>query len=174
MLKISPNCSVAARQAVGLPPRRRTSWGIAIMAGVLFLMTALNLTPAAAQDYKIGDIELSGLSARAMLPGAKVGGAYLTIINHGNEDDRLISISSDRASPVQIHEMKIDNGVMTMRELKAGITIPAGQTVTLKPGGYHLMFMNVTQPFRKGETVKAKLTFEKAGAIELELPVGTP
>lgn len=126
---------------------------------------------AFAHEFKIGEIEIGHPYSRAMLPGAKVGGGYLKLVNNG-ADDRLIGITSDRAASVQLHEMKIDNGVMVMRELKDGIDVPANTTVELKPGGYHVMFMNVIQPFKEHEMVKATLTFEKAGKVDVEFMVG--
>lgn len=126
---------------------------------------------ALAHDFKVGQFEIDHPHARAMLPGAKVGGGYLTIINNG-ADDRLVAIATTRAGDAQLHEMKIDGEVMVMRELKDGVALPAGATVELKPGGYHVMFMNVGQPFKEGETVKATLTFEKAGSVDVEFAVG--
>lgn len=127
---------------------------------------------AGAHGFKVGDLEIGHPYSRAMLPGAKVGGGYLKIVNPGKTDDRLVSVSSDRAASVQIHEMSMDGTVMKMRELPQGIPVPAGDTVELKPGGYHLMFMNVSQPFKEGEMVKAVLNFEKAGPVEVEFAVG--
>ncbi|MDR6820977.1 copper(I)-binding protein [Neorhizobium sp. 2083] len=124
-----------------------------------------------AQEFKVGDIEITQPYARAMLPGAKVGGGYLKVINSGSAD-RLVSATAERAASVQLHEMKMDGGIMVMRELKTGIAIPANAITALKPGGYHVMFMNVRQPFKEGETVKATLTFEKAGPVDVEFMVG--
>ncbi|MGF0524440.1 copper uptake system-associated protein [Agrobacterium pusense] len=124
-----------------------------------------------AHGFKIGEVQISHPYARAMLPGAKLGGGYLKIVNDGAAD-RLVSAKSDRATSVQLHEMKMDGGIMIMRELKDGITIPANTTVELKPGGYHVMFMNVTRPLKEGEMVKATLFFEKAGTVEVEFQVG--
>ena len=101
------------------------------------LATILTLTfPAVvhAHGLKIGDIHIGHPYARAMLPGAKVGGGYLKIDN-GGAADRLVSVRSDRATSVQLHEMKMDGGIMIMGELKDGITIPANTTVELMPGG---------------------------------------
>jgi periplasmic copper chaperone A len=138
-------------------------------------ITALAFASAAlAHGFKVGDIEIGHPYARAMLPGAEVGGGYLKLTNEGGTDDRLVSAVSDRAGSIQLHEMKIDNGVMIMRELQGGIAVPKGKSVELKPGGYHVMFMNVKQPFKEGETIKATLTFEKAGSIEVEFVVGAP
>jgi copper(I)-binding protein len=139
-----------------------------IAVAAAFAMPAI----ASAHDFKVGDIEIARSYSRAMLPGAKVGGGYLKITNNGSTD-RLISAKSDRAASVQLHEMKMDGGIMIMRELKDGITVPANTTVELKPGGYHVMFMNVTQPFKEGEMVKATLIFEKAGAVQVEFQVGS-
>lgn len=128
---------------------------------------------AHAHGFKLGEIAIGHPYSRAMLPGAKVGGGYLKITNDGAAD-RLVGVTSGRARSVQLHEMKTDDGIMTMRELKDGIEVPAGTTVELKPGGYHVMFMDVTEPFKEGEMVKATLTFEKAGTVEVEFQVGPP
>lgn len=109
-----------------------------------------------------GDIKAESAYSRAMLPVAKVGGGYLTIINSGAAD-RLVSASSEPAGDVQNHEMKMDGGVMEMRELKDGVAVPAHGPVELKPGSYHLMFMQVDKPFKEGETVKATLPSKRPG-----------
>ncbi len=129
------------------------------------------VTAAMDMMIKAGDLELTGMWARAMLPGQPAGGGFVTIRNTGTEDDRLLSVSTDAAGMAQVHEMAIVDGIMKMRHLADGLVIPAGETVELKPGGYHLMFMKVTEPFREGATVKVTLTFQKAGTVELELPV---
>lgn len=125
--------------------------------------------PAAA--VTIGALELSGPFTRATLPGAKVGGGFMTILNTGETDDLLVSAVSPAAKDVQIHEMKMEGEVMQMRELADGLVIPAGSTVTLQPGGLHIMFMGITAPFVKGTTVPLTLTFEKAGSVDLQLAV---
>lgn len=135
------------------------------------LLATLSFGTVEAHEFKIGQIDIGHPHSRAMLPVAKVGGGYLKIINNGPAD-RLVSASSDRAGRVEFHEMKMNGAIMEMRELEGGITIPAKTTVELKPGGYHVMFMNVTQPFKEGEMVKAKLVFEKAGSVDVEFAVG--
>lgn len=119
----------------------------------------------------LGDLELSGPFTRATLPGAKVGGGFLTILNKGETDDRLVSATSPAAKDVQIHEMKMEGEVMQMRQLTDGVVIPAGSTVTLQPGGLHIMFMGINAPFAQGATVPVTLTFEKAGTVTLDLAV---
>ena len=137
--------------------------------GLAFLSSSL----ASADDVKIGNLTISAPYVRAMVPGAPVGGGYMTITNTGGTDDRLMAASSPRAATVQIHEMKMDNDVMIMRELAGGLAIPAGKTIELKPGGYHLMFMKVAAPFLQGQTVRTSLKFEKAGTAEIDFRVGS-
>jgi copper(I)-binding protein len=118
-----------------------------------------------------GDLEISAYRAKAMLPGQPVGGGYLTIANKGAAPDRLIAVTSPSAGMVEIHEMKMVDDVMTMRPVEGGLEIPAGATVELKPGGAHLMFMMVTEPFKEGGEVPVTLEFEKAGKVDVKLPV---
>ena len=108
--------------------------------------------------------------ARATPPGAQVGAGYVTLQNKGAAD-RLVSATVDVVDHVEIHEMSMDGGVMKMRRLPSGLELPAGKSVELKPGGYHLMLMGLKQPLKVGETVKATMTFEKAGAVPVELKV---
>ena len=127
---------------------------------------------ALADDYKAGDLSLSHAWTRATPPKAKAGGGFVEIVNTGSEADRLIAASSNVAAKTEIHEMAVTDGVMKMRELEDGIEIPAGETVTLKPGGLHIMFMGLTQSFEEGSSVPVVLTFEKAGDVDIELAVG--
>lgn len=137
---------------------------------ILALSLAIAAAPALAEESKAGDIVIESAWARATPKGAEVGGGYLTIENKGAASDRLTGGTADFAK-VEIHRMKTENGVMTMRELKNGLAIPAHGSAVLSPGGYHLMFAHLTKPLVKGETVKATLDFERAGAIEVEFPV---
>lgn len=127
---------------------------------------------AHAQDgVTVGDLMISGAFTRATLPNAPVGGGYVTITNTGDEADRLLDAQSSFSPDVQIHEMAVVNDVMQMSQLPDGLEIPAGETVTLEPGGLHLMFMDISQPFVEGETVPVTLSFERAGDVEIELAV---
>jgi len=120
---------------------------------------------------KAGDLEVTGAFTKAMLPGQPVGGGYFTVKNNGQADDMLVSVSSPAAGAVEMHEMAMQGEVMKMRKLEGGIAIPAGKSVELTPGGLHLMFMKVTEPFKAGGTVPVTLTFEKAGKVDLALPI---
>ncbi len=126
---------------------------------------------AHAAEITIGTLTLVDPYVRATLPNAPVGGGFVTISNTGAADDRLISASSPAAGMVQIHEMKMDGDVMKMAELPDGLVLPAGQSVELKPGGFHIMFMQLKQQFVEGTTVPVTLTFEKAGSITVEFAV---
>ncbi len=138
---------------------------------LLAALALLAATPAFAHDITFGALELNGPFARATLPNAPVAGGFLTIVNTGSEDDRLVSASADIARETQIHEMAMEGDVMKMRELPDGIVIPAGGSVVLEPGGYHLMMMGLTGALVEGETVPVTLTFEKAGAVTVDLHI---
>ncbi|MDB5615597.1 MAG: copper chaperone PCu(A)C [Devosia sp.] len=141
-----------------------------------FAAALLFVTPAFAHNgvVHLGPLNISGPFTRATLPNAPVGGGFMTIENTGTEADRLVSVTSTVAKDTQIHEMAMQGDVMKMRELPEGLEIPAGETVALSPGGFHLMFMGLTQPFVEGQTVTVTLTFEKAGTVDVVLPVMTP
>ena len=123
------------------------------------------------ETAKLGALELGEPYTKAMLPGQPVGGGYFTIRNTGGEADTLISASSPIAGTVELHAMEMNGSVMRMRKLDKGIVIQAGRTVELKQSGLHLMFNDVTKPFRQGDSVPVTLTFEKAGTIDIILPV---
>jgi copper(I)-binding protein len=125
----------------------------------------------AAPAVTLGALEISGGFARATLPNAPVGGAYLTIVNSGSTDDTLVAVTTPAAETAQLHEMKMDGEVMKMSELPGGVPVPAGQTVTLQPGGLHIMLMQLTQPLVEGSSIKLTLTFAGAGTVDVEVPV---
>jgi copper(I)-binding protein len=138
---------------------------------VLAALVALAAFPALAQQFKAGDITIDRPWSRATPKGAAVGVGYFVIHNHGATPDKLTGGSADFADAVSVHEMIEDNGVMRMRELTAGLEIPANGEVALSPKGYHVMFTGLKQPLKKGESVKATLTFEHAGTIAVEFEV---
>jgi len=126
---------------------------------------------ASAHSYKLGALEIGDPWSRATPPTAPTGGGYLSIKNTGTEPDRLISVSSPAAGTVQVHEMKMEGNVMRMREFDSPLEIKPGETVTLAPGGMHLMMMGLKAPLKQGEKVPLTLVFEKAGKIDVELAV---
>jgi copper(I)-binding protein len=122
-----------------------------------------------AQNASVGSIKIENAYTRATAPGQQVAGGFLKIENKGSAD-QLVSASSPVAGEVQLHEMSMEGNVMKMRQVK-DIAVPAGGSVELKPGGLHLMLMNIKAPLAAGETVPVKLKFAKAGEVEVKLPV---
>ena len=143
------------------------------LASALVALT-LSLTPisaATAQDYTIGAIRISQPWTREPPKSARVAGGFMTITNTGTEPDRLIGGTAVFSARFEVHEMTMVDGVMRMRELKPGLDIKPGETVVLKPGSYHVMFMDLTAPPKQGDVVKGTLVFEKAGTIEIAYKV---
>lgn len=135
------------------------------------LLSCFSACPAGAQEVKAGDLVISQAWSRATPGGAKIGGGYLTIENKGSAPDRLVGASADVAAKVEVHEMTMKNGVMTMRPLEKGVTIEPGKTVKLAPGGYHLMLFDLKSPLKQGEKLPVTLEFEKAGKVKISLDV---
>lgn len=126
---------------------------------------------ALAGEVTVGDLKIDQPYARATVPGAPVAGGYMTITNTGSRPDRLVGGSAPFAAKVEIHEMKMQGDIMKMRELTKGLEIPAKGSVTLKPGGYHVMFMKLKEQLMEGEKRTATLVFEKAGKVDLQFAV---
>ena len=126
---------------------------------------------AGAKIYKAGSLSIEAPWTRATPGGAQVAGGYMKITNAGKDVDRLVNGSFPNAARFEVHEMAVEGGVMKMRPLTKGLEIAPGQTVELKPGGYHVMFMGLKQGPKEGQTIKGTLMFEKAGTVEIEYRV---
>ena len=109
--------------------------------------------------------------ARATAPGATVAGGYMIIRNSGAAPDRLVGTSSPASAKVELHVHIMENNVMKMREVP-GFDVPAKGTFELKPGGAHLMFIDIKRPFKEGEKIPVRLKFEKAGDVSADFHVG--
>jgi copper(I)-binding protein len=132
---------------------------------------------ASASAQHAGSLQVSGAWARATPKGAQVGGGYLKITNNGTTPDRLVGGSSSVAGKFEVHATSMSGGVARMRELANGLEIRPGETVELKPGGNHVMFVGLKQPLERGKPFAATLQFEKAGKVEVEFrvePIGAP
>ena len=114
-------------------------------------------------EVTVGSLSLTNLWARATPPKAPTGAGYLTITNTGSEGDTLIAVSTPAAETSELHIMEVKNGIMTMHPVEGGIKIPAGGTVTLAPGGYHLMFIKLKHDLKQGGKLPVTLTFAKGG-----------
>jgi len=134
-------------------------------------LAVLAAQPVAAHDITKGDIVISAPWSRATPAGASVAAGYIVITNKGLSADRLLSFTTDLAGQPEVHEMSHEGGVMKMRPLPKGLAIPAGASVKLEPGGYHLMLLQLKKPLTVGQRYKATLVFEKAGPVEVEFEV---
>jgi copper(I)-binding protein len=141
----------------------KAAWPLAYAALLSLALTA----PVQAEDVKTGDLVITQPWARATPGGAKVAGGYLTIENKGTTPDRLVSGSTNVAKKIEIHEMALNNGVMTMRPIDSGLAIEPGRTVKFAPGGHHLMFVELGSPFKQGDTEAVTLKFERAGEVKV-------
>jgi copper(I)-binding protein len=139
----------------------------------LFILGFLGLALATvhASDYKAGSLSIADPWSRATPKGATLAAGYMKITNTGTTPDRLISGSSDIAPRLEVHEMKMENGVMKMRPVQGGLEIKPGETVELKPESFHIMFVGLMKPLTAGEHIKAALVFEKAGTVNVEYDV---
>jgi copper(I)-binding protein len=131
------------------------------------LTTLATALPAMAADIMVEDAY-----ARSSSMSAKTGAAFMMIHNHGATDDRLIGAASPAAKMVQLHTHEEDaNGVMKMMHVEEGFALPADGMIKMQRGGHHIMFMGITEPFEQGKMLPLTLTFEKAGQVEIEVPV---
>ena len=121
--------------------------------------------------WQMGELEISAPWSRAIPPAAPVAAGYLSIHNRGSQDDRLVEVRSTAAARVEIHELRHEDGMARMRLLPDGLPLPAGETVELRPGGYHLMFITPGDGFVAGRQVAATLVFEHAGELPVEFEV---
>ena len=141
------------------------------MVGHKLLAIAACLVIAGAALAQTGQVEVSNAWARATPPKAETGIAYLTI--RSPTPDRLVSVSSPVAKKVELNTMEMSGMVMKMRPV-ASLDIPAGQPVTLKPGGEHIMLTGLSGALREGQSFPLTLTFEKAGTREVTVAVEKP
>ena len=142
-----------------------------IIAGAFLVSAAYG--QAFAGDLSAGTLTLHQAWARASIGSAKAGAAYLTIVNKGDEVDRLLSVETPAAKVAQLHTNLMKDGIMKMRRVQA-VEIASGEPVVLRPGGLHIMLMGLKAPLQEGETFPLVLTFENAGPIEIPVKVEAP
>ena len=140
------------------------SWGVAL------LLVLGQAGVAGAHSHEKGDIQVRHPWSRATAPGAKVAVGYMEIRNTGAQPDRLIAASTPVAKSVEMHVTQREGEVMKMRQVK-DFEIPARERITLRPGGSHLMLVDVVRSLKKGERFIMRLRFERAGEMEVELEV---
>ncbi len=126
---------------------------------------------ASAHEYHAGKILIGHPWARAMPANSPTGAVYFTLDNQGNSDDKLVQVDTPRAKSAELHNHINDQGVMRMRKVEGGVTIPAGGKVVFAPGKYHVMLFSPTAELKAGERFPMKLHFEKAGDVEVQVVV---
>lgn len=129
-------------------------------AFLIMLVVALAHPMSAHAEIMVGEV-----SVRATVGGMQATGGYVSIHNHGDQDDRLVGVEAAFAERAEIHTMETVDGVMKMRPLAGGLALPAMSHVVLKPGGLHMMFMGLQGPIIPGSTHSITLQFERAGGI---------
>ena len=127
---------------------------------------------AQAQTASSSPMEIDMPWLRATPKGAPVIGGYATVTNTGSSADRVLGATIPVAANAEVHTMTMKDGVMHMQRLENGIPIAPGATVTLEPGGDHLMFFKPTEQIREGQNIKGTILFEKAGAVPVTFAVG--
>lgn len=138
----------------------------------LFAVALLAAVPASAATYRLGGLEVGGPWSRPA--AAKMNGAgFLAITNRGKAADRLMAVESPTARKVELHRSLMTNGVASMQRQDAGIAVPAGKTVTLAPGGYHVMFVGLAKAQKTGDRVPATLVFQSGTRMKVEFEVRT-
>lgn len=136
--------------------------------------TATTATPSATGPTAAnpGDaVRVTKAWARASVPGQKATGAFMTLT--ASTPMQLVRVASPVAGVAEVHEMAMQGGVMRMRAIPS-LALPAGSAVELKPGGHHLMLMDLKQPLKAGETVPLALTLRDAQGRESRLDVQVP
>ena len=139
------------------------------LAAALTLSVA-TLTAAYAADFMAGSLEINDLWVRGSVPGQTNGAGYMQINNPTGVSDRLLSAQSEASTRLELHTVLTENGVAKMRQV-TGIDIPAKGSAKLAPGGFHMMFLQLTGPFKQGELVPVVLKFEKAGEVRVNFTV---
>lgn len=128
--------------------------------------------PVSAHDYTVGTIHIGHPWARETPPGASIGAGYLEITNAGPKADVLVSISSPVAARVEIHQTRVENGIARMMPL-GRLAVPPGAKIVARPGGMHLMFIELKTPLKAGDRIPATLTFARAGTLKVEFHVSS-
>ena len=166
--------------------KMRTYLGVALIALLAIALTAACAPPASqpasgiqasevwARAAKAGEMKSDASSDTGMAMGSMNSAVYMLLTNSGDSPDRLLSAAADVAGAVEIHETRMEGDVMHMQQLTDGIEIPANGQVELKPGGLHVMLIDLRRDLNPGETFPVTLQFEQAGAVTVEAEVRQP
>ncbi|MBU0556656.1 MAG: copper chaperone PCu(A)C [Alphaproteobacteria bacterium] len=157
--------SVPARGA------RASLFGAPIRLVATALLVGALAAPTLAHSVKNGGLTIDHPWARETAQGQSAGGGFMTITNAGRAAERLVGGSTPVAARVEVHTMSMEGGIMRMRPLKDGLPIPPGGSVALKPGSFHIMFMGLKRPLKRGEMVPVTLDFARAGKVTVQFKV---
>lgn len=158
---------------MGTPPGSLEAEGDTAMRKLLrgLIVTALILLPVAPAALAAGDIVIKNPWAwSSNTPQQRTGAAYLTIINRGLREDRLLGASSPLARSVMLHETIRDGDILRMRPVKA-LNLPPGEPIVMRPGSRHLMLTGLRAPLEHGVSVPLTLIFKRAGRLTVQLTV---
>lgn len=158
-----------------LTRRTRNTRLIALLAATMIMAPVAGTTAALAHNHggeaASGGVVINQPYAKATMPGAKVAAAYMQVKNTGKSPVTLTAATTPACEKVEVHTMSMDGGIMRMREVTGGVTIPPGETVKFVSGGMHLMLMGLKQQLTPGTTIPMTLTFTGAPAQTVQFPV---
>ncbi len=144
--------------------------GIVVLFAVMAVVMAVVSVKLSPLDKSAFVVEAPYL--RSSLPTSKSAAAFLVLVNHTGADDRLVAVRSELSGRIELHSHSEDaDGVMRMGEIQGGVSIADGESHEFRRGGDHLMFMGLDAPLSQGQIVPVRLVFEKAGEIEIKIPV---
>jgi copper(I)-binding protein len=147
---------------------------VEIVVAIVLTLTALVFVGLTVWAADQAGINISDAWARPTIGKSTISAAYLTVSNGGSESDLLKSASSPKAGSIEMHETSMTgDGVMQMRKVENGVQVPAGGSISFSPGGMHLMLIDLREPLEAGGTVPLTLAFERAGQVDVSLPIRT-
>jgi copper(I)-binding protein len=158
-----------------LTRRTRNTRLITLLAATMIMAPVAGTSAALAHNHggeaASGGVVINQPYAKATMPGAKVAAAYMQVKNTGKSPVTLTAATTPACEKVEVHTMSMDGGIMRMREVTGGVTIPPGETVKFVSGGMHLMLMGLKQQLTPGTTIPMTLTFTGAPAQTVQFPV---
>jgi copper(I)-binding protein len=144
-----------------------------ILRTLIVLALAVLAAAAEAGSTRVGDIEVSDAWSRATPPAAKTGVAYVTVTNQGREADRLVAVEATGAPRAEMHMHVMDGDIARMRPVQA-VDVPPSETIVFRPGGLHIMLVDLDGPLKEGESFPLTLVFERSGRVTLGASIGKP
>ncbi len=146
-------------------------WPECCLVVLLALSLGLFSGGSLAKRFEQGPIVVEKPWARATFSAERPGVAYMTLVNRGDEPDRLQSVRSEVAKRVELHTRVMEGGVLKMRPLKGGLPLPPGKTIVLRPGDLHIMLVDLKKPLQEGEQIPITLVFKRAGELPIQVNV---